>query len=173
MNLKISLDLDGTIFDWDNYYQSKFGIPKSDFEITKNVMGILRKDKQYWLEQPILNIPNFIPNCYCTSRVIPKRWITDQIKVNDLPKAPVYQVFGFGLSKYSQLKRSQSSVHVDDSISVFKDLNSKGIPCLLLDSPNNKDWGPIGRIYSLDIDEIEEVYDLFIRTMFPCFKELI
>ena len=64
-------------------------------------------------------------------------------------------------------------VHIDDSVHVFTDLNSKGIPCLLLDTPNNQDWGPIGRIYSLDKDEIEDVYYLFKETMFPYFNEII
>ena len=49
-------------------------------------------------------------------------------------------------------------LHIDDSLSVFKDLNSKGIPCLLLDSPNNWNWGPIGRIYTLNKEEVEDNY---------------
>ena len=64
-------------------------------------------------------------------------------------------------------------LHVDDSISVFKDLNSKGVPCLLLDTPSNREWGPIGRIYTLDREEIEETYHLFKSTLFPYFKELL
>lgn len=171
--LKISLDLDGTIVDFNNHYISKFGMPKNDLEITKNVMGVLRKDKEFWMTQPLLNTPNFIPHCYCTARVISKEWIKEQLRMSLLPKAPIYQVFGVSLSKAPQLKRSGAAVHIDDSLYVFKDLNSKGIPCLLLDSSNNKEWGPIGRIYSLDKEEIEETYHLFKDTMFPYFKDLI
>ena len=64
-------------------------------------------------------------------------------------------------------------LHIDDSLSVFKDLNSKGIPCLLLDNPSNQEWGPIGRIYTLDREEVEETYQLFKSTLFPYFKELL
>lgn len=173
MNLKISLDLDGTIVEFYNHYISKFGIPKSDREITKNVVGPLMKDKEFWLSQPVINVPDFIPWCYCTSRMIKHQWIKEQLRVNNLPIAPVYQVYGVSLSKYPQLKRSTAEVHIDDSLRVFKDLNKKGIPCLLLDSPNNQEWGPIGRIYSLNKEEIKEVYNLFINTMFPYFKEII
>jgi hypothetical protein len=172
MILNVSLDLDGTIVDFYQHYIKKFGNPKSDLEITKNVRGILREDKEFWMTQPLINMPNFMPHCYCTSRLISKNWIKEQLAVNNLPKAPIYQVFGVSLSKYSQLKRSGADVHVDDSLQVFKDLNLKGIPCLLLDSPNNKDWGPIGRVYTLDKEEIEDVYHLFKNTLFPYFKKL-
>ena len=173
MNLKVSLDMDGVLVNFYDHYISKFGIPKSDLEITKKVMNVLIKDKEFWMTQPLINIPNFQPCCYCTSRIIPKQWIKQQLEINNLPKAPIYQVFGYTISKYSQIKRSGANLHIDDSLSVFIDLNTRGIPCLLLDSPNNQEWGPIGRIYSLNRDEIEDTYYLFINTMFPYFKELI
>lgn len=165
--------MDGVLVNFYDHYISKFGIPKSDLEITKKVMNVLIKDKEFWMTQPLINIPNFQPCCYCTSRVIPKQWIKQQLEINNLPKAPIYQVFGYTISKYSQIKRSGANLHIDDSLSVFIDLNTRGIPCLLLDSPNNQEWGPIGRIYSLNRDEIEDTYYLFINTMFPYFKELI
>lgn len=171
--VKISLDLDNTIFEWTNHYESKFGIPKTDLEITRNVVGPLRKDKKFWMSQPVINYPNFTPWCYCTSRVIKKEWIKEQLFKNNLPKAPIYQVHGVALSKYNQLKKASINCHVDDSISVFKDLNLKGIPCLLLDSPYNQEWGPVGRVYNLDREEIEEAFYLFAKTILPYFKELV
>lgn len=172
MNLKVSLDLDGTLVDFYNHYIERFGVPKTDLEITKNVRGVLRRDPEFWLTQPLINTPNFMPHCYCTSRLISKELIKKQLMINNLPSVPIYQVFGVSLSKYPQLKRSGAEVHIDDSLSVFKDLNTRGIPCLLLDAPNNQSWGPVGRIYSLDKDEIEYTYHLFKNTLFPYFKEL-
>lgn len=171
--LKISLDLDDTIFSFRNHYLEKFGVPKDDKEITKNVQTKLIKDNNFWLSQPIINYPNFVPHMYCTARIISKYLIKKQLCINGLPKAPIYQIHGYGLSKYSKIKMGGCHVHVDDSLSVFTDLNLKGIPCLLLDAPNNQSWGPIGRIYTLDKDEIEDTYHLFLDTMFPHFKELI
>lgn len=172
MRLKVSYDLDDTLVSFKGYYESVYGIPKCDSDITKNVMGPLRKDRDFWLNQPLIRIPDKVHN-YCTARVISKDWIKKQLEINNLPKAPIYQVFGVNLSKYPKLMKSGADVHIDDSIRVFKDLNSKGFPCLLIDSPHNQDIDmPFGRIYSLDKDEIEEVFHLFKKTIFPYFKEL-
>lgn len=173
MNLKVSMDLDGCLCDFFGPYLSRFGNPKEDAEITKNVNTILVNDKEFWMNLPVLNELNFTPRQYTTARVIRKQWIKEYLNKELFPKAPVYQIHGYGLSKYSKVRMGGCHVHIDDSISVFTDLNSKGIPCLLLDAPNNQSWGPIGRIYSLDKDEIEETYHLFNETMFPYFKELV
>jgi hypothetical protein len=170
--LKISCDIDGVLADFNTAYFSRFGTPKKDSEITKNVQTILSKDKDFWLNLPVLNELNFVPKQYTTSRIIPKQWIKEYLSKELFPKAPVYQIYGYTLSKYSKIKMGGCHLHVDDSLSVFLDLNLRGIPCLLLDSPNNQKWGPIGRIYSLDIEEIEDIYHLFKNTMFPHFKEL-
>jgi hypothetical protein len=153
-------------------YIQKFGTPKNDFEITKNVRVKLMKDKEFWMTLPIKNRPNFIPAQYTTARIIPKQWIKQFIRENGLSNVPVYQVRGVSLSKAKMLK-GRVDLHIDDSIKVFKDLNSKGIPCLLIDSPYNREWGPIGRVYSLDIDEIIETYNLFMDTVFYKFKQLL
>lgn len=69
--------------------------------------------------------------------------------------------------------KGKVDVFIDDSISNFIDLNLQGIPCLLIDSQRNKEWGPVARIYSLDREEIEDCYQLFIKTIFPYFKEFV
>ncbi len=173
MNLKISLDLDNTIFDWDNHYINKFGKPKDDKEITKNVMTVLRKDSEFWLSQPVIHYPNFSPHIYCTARSISKRLIKKQLQLNNMPKAPIYQLYTHCVSKVPKIRMGGCDLHIDDSLSVFIDCNLNGIPCLLMDNPSNRSWGPIGRIYSLDKDEVEETYYLFTKTAFPYFKELL
>lgn len=172
MKLKISVDLDDTIVSFYDHYISRFGQPKTDLEITKKVMGELLKDREFWLTQPLINFPNFTPTQYTTARLIPKLWIKKQLEINNLPKSPIYQVMGVALSKAKML-RGRVDVHIDDSLRVFKDLNSKGIPCLLIDAEHNQDWGSIGRIYSLDKEEIEETYHLFMNTVFKDFKNLL
>ena len=69
--------------------------------------------------------------------------------------------------------KGRVDVFVEDSVSNFLDLNRKGIPCLLIDQPYNKEWGPVGRIYSLNYDEIEDTYELFKFTMFDDLKCLM
>ena len=94
------------------------------------------------------------------------------LEKHNFPNKPVYQVFYQHGNKADYVK-GKVDVFVDDSISNFIKLNMSGVPCLLMDAKNNQSWGPIGRIYSLNFDEIEETYHLFKETMFPFFKELI
>lgn len=173
MYLKISCDIDGVLADFYNPYIERFGMPKKDSDITKNVLGVLKTDKDFWLNLPVINQLNWEPKQYTTARVIPKQWIKEYLAKELFPKAPVYQIHGYSLSKYSKIRMGGCDLHIDDSLSVFLDLNQKGIPCLLLDSPFNQDWGPIGRIYSLDKDEIEDTYHLFKETVFDNFKSLL
>ena len=173
MNLKISMDLDGCLCDFYGPYLKRFGEPNKDSTITKNVNTILAKDKEFWMNLPVLNELSWTPRQYTTARVIKKQWIKEYLAKEKFPKAPIYQIYGYGLSKYSKVRMGGCHLHIDDSISVFKDLNSKGVPCLLLDTPSNREWGPIGRIYTLDREEIEETYQLFKSTLFPYFKELL
>ena len=173
MNLKVSMDLDGCLCDFYGPYLKRFGEPDKDSTITKNVNTILAKDKEFLMNLPVLNELSWTPRQYTTARIIRKQWIKEYLAKEKFPKAPVYQIYGYGLSKYSKVRMGGCHLHVDDSISVFKDLNSKGVPCLLLDTPINREWGPIGRIYTLDREEIEETYHLFKSTLFPYFKELL
>ena len=62
---------------------------------------------------------------------------------------------------------------IDDSVSNFKAMNLAGVPCLLMDAEHNRSWGPIGRVYSLNMSEIEEVYNLFMLTVFDNFDKLV
>lgn len=165
---KISIDLDGVLCDFYSAYFERFGPSEN---ITKNVRK-LSKDKDFWMNIPVLRELPFKPHQYTTARIISKRWVKEYLDINNFPKAPIYQVFGYSLSKYPKIKMGGCHLHIDDSLSVFKDLNSRGIPCLLLDTPSNQEWGPIGRIYSLDMKEIEDTYNLFLKTVFYNFNKL-
>lgn len=171
--LKISLDIDGCICDFYNPYIQRFGIPKKDSDITKNVVGPLSKDKEFWLSLPVINRPNFAVKQYTTARCIPKSWIKKYLLESGMPKAPVYQLLTHCISKVPRIKTGGCNLHIDDSLKVFVDCNLNGIPCLLMDNPSNRDWGPVGRIYSLDKEEVSDCYRLFMRTLFPHFKELL
>ena len=171
--LRIGLDIDGTIADFDSAYLNRFKKwPKYNWAISRNVEHILIKERDFWLNLPILRMPNFIPRLYCSSRVNNKRWTKKYLKDNGFPDAFLYQIPGYKLSKYEILK-GRVDVFIEDSLKNFIDLNSKGIPCLLIDSPSNQDWGPIGRIYNLNYDEIEQAYYIFNEEILPYFNEII
>ena len=171
--LVISLDIDGCICDFYNPYIERFGIPKKDNEISKNIYRVLSKDKDFWLNLPVINKPTFKVHQYTSARSIPKAWIKKYLEDNAMPNAPVYQLLNYYLSKVPRIKMGGCNLHIDDSLRVFIDCNLNGILCLLMDNPSNQDWGPIGRIYSLDKDEVEDCYHLYMDTMFPYFKEIL
>ena len=168
--LNISCDIDGVLADFYKPYFERF---TKESNITKNVLNILSKDKDFWMSLPVLNRPNFKVRQYTTARCIPKSWIRDYLEASGMPKAPIYQLMSYCLNKVPKIKMGGCDLHIDDSIEVFIKCNLQGVPCLLMDSPNNKDWGPIGRIYTLDKDEVFDCYYLFNQTVFPYFKELL
>ena len=170
--LKIGIDLDDCVFAFMESYLHKFGTPKHDQEITKNVQRKLRKDKQFWENLPIINVPNFIPTLICTKRVNSKVYTKNSLKRINLDKVPIYQLFTQTSNKANKIK-NKIDVFIDDSIFNMIQMNLSGLPCLLIDSPYNQRWGPIGRIYSLDYKEIEDAYYLFMKTIFYNFSGLL
>ena len=172
MNLSVGLDIDNTIADFNFGYLKRFGKwPKYDWCITRNVKNILMYEKDFWLNLPVIRTPDFTPKLFCSARINNKRW-TKKYLTNLGLDSPLYQVPGYNLSK-ARVLRGKIDVFIEDSLKNFIDLNLKGIPCLLIDEPHNKEWGPIGRIYSLKESEIEDCYSLFMGTVFYNFKELI
>lgn len=173
MGLRVGLDIDGTLADFESAYLNRFKKwPNKDWAITRNVQNILIKEREFWLNVPVIRVPEFTPKLYCSARVNNKRWTKKYLKDNKFPDAPLYQIPGYKLSKAKVLK-GRVDVYIEDSIKNFIDLNSKGIPCLLIDSPSNQEWGPLGRIYSLDYDEIEYSFNLFKEEILPNFNEII
>ena len=169
--LKIGLDIDEVIADFINTYLYRFGTPKNDFEITKNVNRILSKDRDFWLNLPKIRDIDFIPELYCTKRVNPKAWTKQWLSDNGFYNSPVYQMYYQKGNKATMIK-GRCDVFIDDSISNFIKMNMSGIPCLLMDTPFNQNFGPVLRVYSLDKYEIEEAYNLGLEQgLFKHFKQ--
>ncbi len=172
MKLRIGLDIDNCIADFDTGYLNRFGkFPKQDWCITRNVNNILIHEKDFWLSLPVIRLPDFTPKLFCSARVNNKRWTKKYLIKHGL-NSPLYQVPGIKVSKAKVLK-GKVDVFIDDSLYNFIDLNSKGIPCLLMNTNTNQSWGPIGRIYTLNQDEINDAYELFMNTIFSNFKNLL
>lgn len=167
--MRIGLDIDNVIADFDSGYINRFGkFPQKDWVITRNVNNILIHERSFWINLPVLRLPDFMPKLFCSARVNSKRW-TKQYLLNNGLHSPLYQVPGYHLSKANTLK-GKVDVFIDDSLKNFIDLNLKGIPCLLMNTDKNQNWGPVGRIYSLNENEIENAYELFMMTAFDDFK---
>lgn len=169
-HLRIGSDADGCIDDFWNPYIKRFGYPKNDFEITKNVQQKLSRDKEFWINLPVLHRMNFIPTLFCTKRTSLKSYLRQWLEENDFPIAPIYQVLYQYGSKAPYIK-GRVDVFVDDSVSNFLDMNKSGVPCLLMDNPSNRHLGPMLRIHSLQREEIEDVYWLALEmNIFKEFK---
>lgn len=159
-HLRISLDIDGVLADFETAYLKRFKKwPNYDWAITRNVSNILIHERDFWLNLPVLNKIEFTPRMFCSARVNPKRWTKQYLRNHDFPEAPLFQIPGYKLSKAKTLK-GRCDVHIEDSVKNFLDLNNKGIPCLLYNTKANENLGPILRIYSLDEDEITDTYYL-------------
>lgn len=170
--LKIGLDLDDTINFWWSEYVKRFGPPKNDFEVIKNLQKKLKKDKEFWINLPLKHYPNFEAELFCTKRIIPKQWSREYLIKHNIKVKPIYQQW-YQYGKKSTLIKGRVDVFIDDSISNFIELNLSGIPCLLMDSENNKFWGPIGRIYNLKYDTIVSTYNEFMENYFNNFKFIV
>lgn len=157
--LKVGLDCDGCIDDFFNPYVKRFGIPKSNKEITFNVQRKLIKDRDFWINLPVLHRPDFSPTLFCTKRTSSKNYLKQWLINNDIPIAPIYQVLYQNDNK-ARFVKGRIDVFVDDSIDNFISMNLAGVPCLLMNNPANLHLGPMLRIYSLDYEEIEDVYNL-------------
>lgn len=167
--LRIGLDIDDTICSFTRGYLKRFKKwPKHDWAITRNVENILKHERDFWINLEIINVPDFRPRLYCSSRVNSRRWTREFLRRNNLPSSPLYQIPGYKISKADVLK-GKVDVFIDDSIHNFIDLNSKGVPCLLMNSDFNKEWKFGGRIYSLKYNEIINEYNDFIKNIFPNF----
>ena len=176
-SLRIGLDIDDTLANFTDSYKYYFNTKKyphrlSEKNMTKNVVRVLKFDRNFWINLPIKNIINFVPELYCTSRVCNKEWTKRWLAENGFPKRPVYQIYGHGVNKAKFIK-GKVDIFVDDSLMNFILLNQSGVPCLLLDTPTNRSWEHRGRIYSLERNEILEEYFLFKHAVLPNFQELL
>lgn len=170
--LRCGLDVDDVLADFMGTYLKRFGEPKTEYEITKNVQRVLINDKEFWENLPVINTLDFIPELYCTKRVNSKTYTKNWLKKNNFPNKPVYQVI-CQLRNKADFIKGKVDVFIDDSVSNFIAMNLAGVPCLLYDKEYNQNWGPIGRVYSLNYDHIKETYDLFMKTFFNDFRKLL
>lgn len=171
--LRIGLDIDQVLADWAGSFFKLYN-PKNDSDITRICNQKLAKDREFWLNLDVIQYPiGFEPALYCTKRSCLKTYSKEWLSKNNFPNKPVYQVYCQNDNKARYIK-GRVDVFIDDSIYNFIQMNSYGIPTLLMDTPHNQEWGPIGRIYTLEYQEIVDTYNLMVES-FPkdIFRKLI
>ena len=161
--LRIGLDIDDTLVDFFGEYLKRFGNPKSDPQITKNV-NKLKYDKKFWENLPKLRHIDFIPELYCTKRINPKSYTRNSLISNGFPIRPIYQMYYQHGNKATMIK-GRVDVFIDDSISNFVKMNNSGVFCLLITAPNNEYFATDLRINDLNYETILEKYNQYARTV--------
>lgn len=165
----VGLDIDEVLADFWTPYLNRFGQPKSDAEITWNCNQKLAKDRQFWLNLPVIRrLEGFEPKLYCTKRSCLKTYSKEWIDNNNFPHKPIYQVM-CQIDNKARYIKGRCEVFIDDSPRNFIQMNKYGVPTLLMDAPHNQHLGPILRVHSLNYDEITEAYNLALEL--DIFKE--
>ena len=156
--IRIALDLDDTIFDFLGAYKEMFPGEKNmqEAKITKNVLS-LRKDKHFWENLPLLEMPNFEPCIYATKRINSKIYTRNCLTKYGLPVKPIYQIYSQAGNKATIIK-GRCDVLVDDSAFNCYQAMRVGFPAILITRPHNINSDYPYRINRLDLEEILEVY---------------
>ena len=160
--IRIALDLDDTIFDFLGAYQEVFPGERNmiSSNITKNVFK-LKKDKRFWENLPLLEMPNFEPCIYATKRINSKVYTRNCLSRHGLPIKPIYQmVYQYG-NKVNIIK-GHCDVLVDDSAFNCYQALKVGFPAILITRPHNINSDYPYRINKLDLDEILHVYNQIV-----------
>jgi hypothetical protein len=125
--------------------------------ITKNVFK-LKKDKRFWENLPLLEMPNFEPCIYATKRINSKVYTRNCLSRHGLPIKPIYQmVYQYG-NKVNIIK-GHCDVLIDDSAFNCYQALQVGFPAILITRPHNINSDYPYRINKLDLDEILNVYN--------------
>ena len=130
--IRIALDLDDTIFDFLGAYQEVFPGERNmiSSNITKNVFK-LKKDKRFWENLPLLEMPNFEPCIYATKRINSKVYTRNCLSRHGLPIKPIYQmVYQYG-NKVNIIK-GHCDVLIDDSAFNCYQALQVGFPAILI-----------------------------------------
>jgi len=156
--MNIFLDIDDVIFDFQGGYAQRFGTKKQKSWSKSNLMSkrlfVLSQERDFWINLPIKNRPNFQPKGFVSARGIKKAWTKESLKVNNIPgRSNVHQVY-WGESKVELLKQLGSDIFIDDKYETFKECNKNGVFCLLMDASHNQKYKTPYRIHDLDINNI-------------------
>ena len=156
--MNIYLDIDDVIFDWGKAYAKRYNTtpPKywTNSKLKSDRLHELSKEKDFWLNLPIKNIPDFIPAGFVSARGIPKAWTIESLQIHRIPgRSNVNQVH-WGQSKLSLLKDLQTDIFVDDKVATFKECNKNGVFCLLMTAPHNVNLKTPYRINNLKLENI-------------------
>jgi FMN phosphatase YigB (HAD superfamily) len=156
--IRIALDLDDTVFDFLGAYREAFPGERNmiNSNIDKNVLS-LRKNKKFWENLPLLEMPNFEPCIYATKRINSKTYTRNCLSRYGLPIKPIYQIY-YQQGNKANIIKGHCDVLMDDSVFNCYQALKVGFPAILITRPHNVHSDYPYRVNKLDIEEIMEVY---------------
>ena len=162
---RIGLDIDDCLAGFWDAYCERFDTANNphmlkDHIITRNVQQTLSKERDFWLNLPVINRPDFIPELYCTKRVNNKAWTREWLRRNGFPDRPIYQMVYQHGNKADMIK-GKVDVFIDDSLSNVIKCQRSGVPALLYHTDRTVDF-PMFKVFSLNRTEIIDAY-LFMK----------
>lgn len=162
---RIGLDIDDCLAGFWDAYCERFDTANNPHMlkghiITRNVQQILSKERDFWLNLPVINRPDFIPELYCTKRVNNKAWTREWLRRNGFPDRPIYQMVYQHGNKADMIK-GKVDVFIDDSLSNVIKCQRSGVPALLYHTDRTVDF-PMFKVFSLNRTEIIDAY-LFMK----------
>lgn len=163
MSLRIGLDIDDCLAGfWEAYcqYFDTEHNPKMliDHIITKNVEQTLKHDRSFWLNLPVINEIDFVPELYCTKRVNNKAWTRQWLLMNGFPDRPIYQMY-YQKGNKADLIKGKIDVLIDDSLSNVLKCHKSGVPALLYHTNRTEEY-PMFKVFSISRDEIIDAYSI-------------
>ena len=156
---KIALDLDDTVADFLGAYKAHYNLSKDIKQWffsykTPDNLKLLEKNKEFWVNMPVLHIPDFTPAFYISSREIPVEWSKEFLEKNNLPCKDVFHV-GYSESKNEILQSQNCQLFIDDKLENIISAQKAGIASYLMDNGNNRNFAMgYRRVYDLKIKNI-------------------
>ena len=163
-NLRVALDIDSTILDFDSAFNSYYNCDLYNMEskdITEKV-NKLRLNKKFWSNLELLERPDFEPYIYATKRVNLKSYTRANLKKLGLPIKPIYQIYSQEDNK-ARIIKGHCDVLIDDSWFNVQQALKSGLPALLITRPHNKHIDTKYRVDRLNYKEIECKYNELFR----------
>lgn len=165
--MNIYLDVDDVVLAWHEAFIERYKLPMPTdwipYEEIRDKLAELKKDRFFWISLKTKHLPNFQPTGYVSARSVPVKWTKDVMKLRKIPGRTKVIHVGWGESKIDVLKSLNCDLFIDDRFETFLDCHKHGIPCLLMDTPQNRHHKTEFRIYNLKIETIMKKYNKLLK----------
>lgn len=162
--LKIALDLDATVLDFNTKFNTHFkcDLLKMKSQDITNLVETLKHNRKFWSNLDLLEAPDFEPYIYATKRISSKSFTRANLRKVGLPIKPIYQIYTQEDNK-ARIIKGRCDILIDDSWFNVQQALEVGFPALLITRPCNQHIQTRYRVDHLHYKEIETKYNELFR----------